>query len=449
MSYDFDLFIIGAGPAGLAAAKQAAQYGVKVAIAEQQHLGGCCVNRGCVPKKLMVYAADMAATLREAADYCWDIASSQFHWQQFREKRDQELQRLRQVQQQALQQAGVRLLQGHTHFLDAHTLDVNGHTYTADKILIAVGGKPIKLDIPGIEYAMISDDLLNVEQLPKRIAIIGGGYIGVEFASILRGFGCDVVMMNREACILEGFDDDVRSLVREGLIQRGIQSLCNTTTDQITQTSDGFCLQLKGDCPKQIVADAILCAIGRAPNLERLNVEATGIEFDQKAIAVDEQSRTTQPHIYAVGDCTNRKQLTPVARTEGRAAVEAMFGKPANPIDYNLVPSAVLSRPEAASVGLTEAQAREQYGDAVECHRKEFLPLRYSLTKDQQKMLIKLVVDRKSDRILGIHMVGDNAAEIVQSVAIALHKNMTKQELTQAIGIHPSSAEELFSLAIA
>jgi glutathione reductase (NADPH) len=446
MTYDFDLFIIGAGPAGVAAAKQAAQYGVKVAIAEQQELGGCCINRGCIPKKLMVYASDFAATLQEANDYQWDACFSQFHWQQFRQKRNQELQRLRQRQQETLEQAGVQVIKGHTHFLDAHSLNIADQRYMADKILIAVGGKAIKPDISGIEYALTSDELLAIDQLPDRIAIIGGGYIGVEFASILRGFGSDVTVMDRESCILEGFDDDVRSRVRDGLMQRGIRSLCNTTTDKITQTPDGINLHLTGDCSETISADVVLCAIGRAPNLEELELETTGIEFDKKGITVDAQNRTTQPHIYAVGDCTNRKQLTPVARTEGRAAVDAMFGKPAPPLDYDLVPSAVLSRPEAASVGLTETQAREQYGDAVECYCHEFLPLRYNLTTHQENALLKLVVDGRSDRILGIHMVGEQAAEIVQSAAIALHNHTTRQVLMQVIGIHPSNAEELFLL---
>lgn len=446
MSYDFDLFIIGAGPAGLAAAKQAADYGVNVAIAEQHALGGCCINRGCIPKKLMVYASDIAEAMRTAADYQWEPCFSQFHWQQFREKRNQELQRLHQVQQQALDQHGVQLLKGHTQFVDAHTLSVEGQKHSAHQILIAVGGKPFKPKIAGIEHAITSDDLINIEQLPKRMAIIGGGYIGVEFASILNGFGCDITLMDHEACILDGFDDDVRSRVREGLLHRGIQSLCGTTTDKITQTSDGLCLHLTGNHAGSIVVDQVLCATGRAPDLEELGLEATGVEFDQKAIAVDHNHRTTQPHIYAVGDCTNHKQLTPVARNEGRAAVDAMFSQTDAELNYSLVPSAVLSRPEASSVGLTEAQARERYGDAIECYRTEFVPLRQRLTDNQQPALMKLVVDKNSDRILGIHMVGEHAAEIVQSAALSLHANMTRQALMQTIGIHPTSAEELFSL---
>lgn len=444
MTFNFDLLVIGAGPAGLTAAKRAAGYGVRVAIAEQSDLGGCCVNRGCIPKKLMVYASDYATAMRNAAEYGWEQCSSRFHWQQFLAKRDQELQRLRQVQQEALQKADVQILKGHTQFLDAHTLDVDGRKYAADKILIAVGGKPIKPDIPGIEHALTSNDLLDLEQLPERIAIIGGGYIGVEFASVLRGFGSNVTLMDRSDCILEGFDADVQVAVREGLTQRGIESLCSTTTDSITPEPSGFRLHLTGDCPNQRFADVVLCAIGRAPNLEGLGLEQAGVDFD-KAIAVDSHHRTSQPHIYAVGDCASRTQLTPVARAEGQAAVDRMFDRETDRADDRLVPSAVLSRPEAASVGLTEAQAREQYGDAVECHREEFVPLRNRLTTEQQPSFIKLVMQQGSDRILGIHMVGENAAEVIQAAAIALQQEMTRQDLMQMIGVHPSTAEELFA----
>jgi len=445
MSYTFDLFVIGAGPAGLAAAKQAAQYGMHVAIAEQAQFGGCCVNRGCIPKKLMLYAADMAATFRDQTEFGWDACSSQFHWQQFRHKRDQELQRLQQVQHQALQKAGVQILTGHTQLLDPHTLDVEGQKSTASNILIAVGGKPIKPGIPGIEHTLTSRELLNLEHLPRHLAIIGGGYIGVEFASMFRSFGCEVTLMDVSHCILDGFDEDLSVAVRDGLIQRGIHSYCNTTAQKIDKTPEGLCLHLKGDCPETVTADVVLCATGRAPNLDDLGLEAAGVEFDKKAIAVDDLSRTNQPHIYAVGDCTNRKALTPVAKTEGKIAVDTMAGKPASGLDYNLVPSAVFSRPEAASVGLTESAARERYGDAVTCDRQTFIPLRYSLTSYQQQAMVKLVVEQESDRLLGIHMVGEHAAEAVQGAAIALRQSMTRQELMQVIGIHPTTAEEIFA----
>jgi glutathione reductase (NADPH) len=443
MNYDFEVLVIGAGSAGLAAARQAAQYSKSVAIAERDQLGGCCVNRGCVPKKLMVYAADYAAEMRNAADYAWEGHSSTFNWQQFRARRDRELQRLRQQQQRSLEKVGVKLLQGETRFSDAHTLEIAGQKYTAENIIIAVGGKPVKPDIPGIEHTLTSNELLNIEQLPRHIAIIGGGYIGVEFASILRGMGCGVSLIEREPLILDGFDDDLRIAVQSGLIDRGVQHFGQTSPEQIQQISEGVCLHL--DNAEKIVADVILCAIGRMPFLDGLGLAATGVEFDQKAIAVDEQSRTTQPHIYAVGDCTNRKQLTPVARAEGRAAANHIFGQTVQAIDYQQVASAVLSRPEAASVGLTETQAREIYGDRVECYRKEFVPLRFSLVENPPQGLLKLVVGQ-DDRLLGIHMVGEGAAEIIQLGAIALAKNVTRQELMGAIGIHPSTAEELFSL---
>jgi glutathione reductase (NADPH) len=444
MNYDYEVLVIGAGSAGLAAARQAAQYSKRVAIVERDQIGGCCVNRGCVPKKIMVYAADYAAEMRNSAAYAWGKCDSMFDWQQFRAKRDRELQRLRQQQQRSLEEADVRLLQGEARFLDAHTLAVAGQKYTAENIIIAVGGKPIKLDIPGIEYTITSNELINIEHLPHHIAIIGGGYIGVEFASILRGMGCDVSLIEQEPLILEGFDDDVRIAVQAGLIDRGIKHFGQTSPEQIQQTAEGFCLHL--DNSEKITADVILCAIGRAPCLEGLGLEATGVEFNRKAIVVDEHSRTTQPHIYAVGDCSNRKQLTPVAKAEGRAAAKHVLGQTAQPIDYQQVASAVLSRPEAASVGLTETQAREKYGDQIECYRKEFVPLRFSLVEEPQQGLIKLVVEQESDRILGIHMVGEGAAEIVQVGAIALAKNMTRRGLMGAIGIHPSTAEELFSL---
>jgi glutathione reductase (NADPH) len=445
MTYDYDLFIIGAGPAGLAAAKRAAQQDLKVAIAEQDHLGGCCVNRGCIPKKLMVYAADYASALKDATEYGWQQCSSQFQWQQFLNKRNHELQRLRKTHERSLQDPGVNIYRGHAQFVDDHTLIVNDQKRTAEKILIAVGGKAIKPEEPGFEYTVTSNELLNLEQLPERIAIIGGGYIGVEFASILQGLGCEVTIVNRENMILEGFDDDVRSAVQEGLAQRGVKILCNATTEEITKAAQGFCLQLTGDRTHQLSADIVLCAIGRTPNLEALELEKAGVEFDQKAIAVDQYGCTSQPHIYAVGDCTNRKQLTPVAKAEGQIAIDRMLGKPTDDLDYDFVPSAVLSRPEAASVGLTEAQAREQYGDVVECDRKEFVPLQFSLMAEPQQALIKLVVNRETDRILGLHMVGVGAEEVVQCGLVAIQKGVTRQDLLQTIAIHPSTVEELFS----
>ena len=447
MSYDYDLFVIGAGPGGLAASKRAAQHGAKVGIAEPSDLGGCCVNRGCVPKKLMVYAADFAQSSETAIAYGWSQAKVQFDWQRFVARRDQEIQRLRQVQQQALEAAGIDLIPQQAAFIDAHTLEVGDRSITANKILIAVGGKPIKPKIKGIDHALTSKEMFGLTHLPSRIAIIGGGYIGVEFASILQGLGTHVTLIDHNSSILSGFDDDVRLAVQNGLHQRSVTILCDTNVQSIERVSEGLHLVIEGDRSKPLTVDIVLCATGRTPNLEGLHLEKAAIEIKDKAIDVDVDSRTSQPHIFAIGDCTNRVQLTTLARAAGRAFADSEFGDQPCTVDYNLVLSAVCSRPEAAAVGLSEAQAQSQYGeDQVKCYRSEFEPLFHSLIPRSQKTLIKLVVQRESDRLLGIHMVGENAAEIVQSLAITVQQGMTKTEFDKNVGIHPSTTEEFFSL---
>ncbi|WP_287456323.1 glutathione-disulfide reductase [Leptolyngbya sp. UWPOB_LEPTO1] len=443
MTYRYDLFVIGAGPGGLSAAKKAASYGAKVAIAESAHVGGTCVNLGCIPKKLMVYAADFAEFAHLAQEYGWSQETPKFSWQQFKQIRDRELDRLRHVYQSKLKDKGVELLQGAAAFVDEHTISVDDQKFTADKILIAVGGKATKPNIPGIEHAVTSDEMFHLEKLPKRLAILGGGYIGVEFSSLMRGLGVEVFLMNRECCILEGFDDTVRNTVRNELVDRGIHSYCNTTAEKIERVGDNIQIQLTGDRSDLLTVDTLLCATGRIPNLEHLNLDTIGIEQDNKAIAVDELSRTNLPHIYAVGDCTNRKQLTPVARAEGRAFAETVFGESQMAIDYHLIPSGVCSRPEAATVGMTESEAQEKFGDRIKCYQTEFTPLLRTLSQEKRQSLIKFVTH--DDRILGIHIVGDDAIEIIQGFALAMQKGLTKAELDHAIAIHPSSAEELFS----
>ncbi|HEY9881965.1 MAG TPA: glutathione-disulfide reductase [Thermosynechococcaceae cyanobacterium] len=445
MTYDYDLFVIGAGLGGVAAAKQAAQYGVTVAIAEQAQAGGCCVNRGCVPKKLMVYASAFARLQRDAIAYGWSKSEHRFDWQQFVTVRDREIQRLRQVQMQALQTAGIAFINERATFVDAHTLAVGDRKITAAKILIAVGGKSIKPAIDGIEYALTSDEMFSLKALPKQIAILGGGYIGVEFASILHGFGCEVTLLNHEHCLLSGFDADLAAAVHQSLNDRGIQALCRTTIKTIEPVTEGFRVTLEGESAATLVVETVLCAAGRAPQLDELGLENAGVEAD-RAIAVDDYSRTSQPHIFAVGDCTNRLQLTPVAKAEGKAVADTVFGQQPQVVHYDYVPSVVCSDPEAASVGLSEATARKKLGAAIACYQSEFQPLFYSLTDRPQQSLVKLVVEEHTDRVLGVHMVGDHAAEIVQSLAVSLQMGITKQAMEQAIGIHPSSGEEFFSL---
>jgi glutathione reductase (NADPH) len=446
MTFDYDLFVIGAGPSGLTAAKRAAQYGAKVAISDYSYPGGTCANRGCVPKKLMVYAADFAKLIPDAVGYGWSKANTSFDWQALVEAVAQEIEKIRQSQFESLADAGIKFYGDRASFVDAHTLTVGGQKVTADTVLIAVGGKPFKPPIPGIEYAVTSDDMFHLKQLPQRIGIIGGGYIGVEFASILCSFGVQVTLMNHEDCILEGFDQDVQERVRQSLTNRGIQIFCNTTAQEIQPGSEDLCLVLEGDCPEKLTVDLVLCATGRAPNLEDLGLDKAGVEVDKKAIVVNERNCTSQPNIFAVGDCTNQQQLTPVARADGLVFAEQVFGKNSQPKDYTYIPSAVCTRPEVATVGLTEAQAREKLGDAVQGFSTEFLPLFHKLSQRQEKSFFKLVVDRQCDRVLGIHMVGEHAAEILQGFVPALEMGLTKQQLDRTIGIHPSSGEEMFSM---
>ena len=450
MTDNYDFLVIGAGSGGLAAAKQAAQHGAKVAIAEQEAVGGVCVNRGCIPKKLMVYAADFARLMTIATQYGWEVDVRQFNWPHFVNARNEELERLRQAQHDALSKAGIDLIRGHATLKDAHTVAIDDRDITASSILIAVGGKPVKPNIPGIEHTITSREIFHLKQLPKKIAIIGGGYIGVEFASTLHGFGIDVTVLNHDHCILPGFDQDLVNTLDQALRQRGIQIWCNTTADEIKSQPNGLQIIPSGDHTAPFTADVVLCAVGRAARLEGLGLEQAGVDCNKNGIIVDEHNRTTQPHIFAIGDCINRLPLTPVARAEGKAVTDRLFGYQSAPINYDGVPSAVFARPEAATVGKTEADAREQFGDdAIQCHQTTFKPLIYTLDSSANEALsqslMKFVVHQPSDRVLGFHMVGEHAAEIIQGVSLAIQQGITMQCIKQAIGIHPTSAEELFS----
>lgn len=446
MKFDYDFFVIGAGPGGAAAAKQAAAQGKRVAVAEKDAIGGTCTNRGCIPKKLLVYAADFALQDRVANSYGWSDCQRHVDWSQLMAAIHQHIESIHQSQTQTFEKAGIELIHGYASFVDAHTVELDGRKFTADKILIAVGGQPIKPDVPGIEHAITSDDMFRLDQLPKRLVIIGGGYIGVEFSSMMNALGAQVTLMDTNELILEGFDDDLRSSVQQGLSQRGIQFLNNTTAKEIkAASSQGLQLELSGDNQQTLTADTILVATGRTPNTNSLGLENAGVELGKKgAIEVDEYSRTTQENIFAVGDCISRVPLTPVARAEGRAVAKTAFGEPQK-IDYEYVTSAVFARPEAATVGMTEAKAREKFGDQVQCHHTQFAPLFYRLTKQDEQVLMKLVVDG-SDRVLGAHMVGEHAADIIESLAVAIRNRVTKKDLDATIPIHPTTGEEFMTL---
>ena len=451
MSYDFDLFVIGAGSGGIATARRAAQYGAKVGIVESDRLGGTCVNRGCVPKKLMVYASRFPAGFEESAGYGWTVGSSSFNWSKMITAVNDEVDRLNGIYQKMLDNSGVKVYQGYGKFVDSHTVEIGDRQVTAEKILIAVGGKPVKPDdIPGIEHAITSREIFHLKEQPKRIVIIGGGYIGVEFACILNSLGTEVTMLVRGDKILRGFDDDLRSEIQDGMERHGIRILNNKPLLSIAKKEPGLEITIPTDdgTTQIIVADAIsLAATGRQPNLENLGLENTKVKVVKGAVAVDKYNQTEEEHIYAVGDCTDYINLTPVAINEGRAFADTHFGGKSRQMSYENIPTAVFSTPEGATVGLTESEAKARYGSAVKVYRSKFRPMYYTLPDKQEKTLMKLIVNTENDKVIGAHMVGDSAAEIIQGIAIAVKMGATKADFDATVGIHPSSAEEFVTMS--
>ncbi|BDA66940.1 pyridine nucleotide-disulphide oxidoreductase dimerisation region [Rivularia sp. IAM M-261] len=447
MTFDYDLFVIGAGSGGLAAAKAAASFGASVGIAEHEALGGTCVNRGCIPKKLIVYAADFALQNQMAHQYGWSQCDNYFDWTRFTKLVDKHLDNLNDSFSKQLQKAGVDLIKGYATFIDDHTLEVDNRKITADKILIAVGGRPNLPDIPGIEFAITSREMFHLPYLPKRFVVIGGGYIGIEFASMMNAFGCKVTVINNDELILSGFDDDVRAHIQQSLTKRGIRFFHNSTAKEIKLCEDGLLVKIKADKQATVAADTILVATGRTPNIEKLGLEKVGIELAEKGtIKVNEYNNTNIENIYAVGDCSSSLQLTPVAKAEGEAFAKTVFGKTPKTVNYNEVPTAVFSRPEGASYGMTEQQARSEFGDDVESFKTEFKSLLSQFGGSDEKTLIKIIVKTENQQVLGAHMVGEHAADIIQSLGVAIRKGITKQDLVESIGIHPTTAEELMTL---
>jgi glutathione reductase (NADPH) len=446
MTYDYDLFVIGAGSGGLASSKRAASYGAKVAIAENDLVGGTCVIRGCVPKKLMVYASTFSHLYEDAIGYGWSAVESSFNWEKLVTSVDTEVRRLSQLHISFLEKAGVELISGYAKFIDPHTVEVGDRKITAAKILIAVGGEAHKIEIPGIEHAITSREIFLLKEQPKRLAILGGGYIGVEFACIMNGLGSQVTQIIRRDRILHYFDEELRANVQEGMMKHGIEMVTGSSIEWIEKTPEGLKLQLWEKSQETLTVDAVLCATGRLPNLEKLGLENAGVEIDQGAIAVTKDSRTSQPHIFAVGDCTNRINLTPIAIAEGRAFADTEFGNNPRAISHENVPSAVFSQPEAATVGLTEEQARAKFPDSIKCYTAKFRPMFHALTGADEKTFVKLVVETNTDRVLGVHMVGKDAGEIIQGMAIAVNMGATKKDFDATIGIHPSTAEEFVTL---
>ena len=446
MTYDFDLFVIGAGSGGVRAARFAAGFGARVAVAESRYLGGTCVNVGCVPKKLLVYGAHFAEDFEQARGFGWSLGEAKFDWPTLIANKNREIERLNGIYRNLLVNSGVTLLEGHARLLDGHSVELGGKRYSAKNILIATGGWPHIPKIPGHEHAIGSNEAFFLEQLPKRVLVVGGGYIAVEFASIFHGMGAQTSLLYRGELFLRGFDGAVRKHLQEELCKRGMDLQFNSDIQRIDKQADGSLRATLID-GRELDADCIFYATGRKPMLENLGLENTHVELDERGyIQVDEQYQTQEPSILAIGDVIGRVQLTPVALAEGMAVARRLF-KPEEyrKVDYQMIPTAVFSLPNIGTVGLSEEQAREA-GHKVEIYESRFRPMKLTLTDCQERSLMKLVVDADNDRVLGCHMVGPDAGEIVQGLAVALKAGATKQLFDETIGVHPTAAEEFVTM---
>ena len=446
MSYEFDLFVIGAGSGGVRAARFAAGFGAKVAVAESRYLGGTCVNVGCVPKKLLVYGAHFAEDFEQASGFGWTLGESSFDWATLIANKDREINRLNGIYRNLLVNSGVTLIKAHARITGPNEVEVNGQRHSAKHILIATGGWPQIPEIPGREHAIGSNEAFFLKELPKRVLVVGGGYIAVEFAGIFHGLGAQTSLLYRGDLFLRGFDGSVRKHLQEELTKRGLDLQFNADIERIDKQADGSLKATLKD-GRVLEADCVFYATGRRPMLDNLGLENTGVKLDERGfVAVDDLYQTAEPSILAIGDVIGRVQLTPVALAEGMAVARRLF-KPEQyrPVDYANIATAVFSLPNIGTVGLTEEDARKN-GHNVQIFESRFRPMKLTLTDCQEKTLMKLVVDADTDKVLGCHMVGPDAGEIVQGLAIALKAGATKQHFDETIGVHPTAAEEFVTM---
>jgi glutathione reductase (NADPH) len=445
-NYDFDLFVIGAGSGGVRAARIAAGHGAKVAIAEEYRFGGTCVIRGCVPKKLLMYASQFGPGFEDAAGFGWNTTavSSSHNWASLIAAKDAEITRLEGIYRRLLENAGVMTFGGRAQITGPNRIVVNGVSIFAKTILIATGATPVMPSIPGVHLMLTSNDIFDLPEAPARIAIVGGGYIACEFAGIFNGLGRKVVQLHRGPQILRGFDDELRAHLGGELSKSGIDLRLGVDITAVEQQRDALLVRLTtGDV---IEVDAVLAATGRKCNTSALGLETVDVGLDQNgAIEVDAYSQTSNPGIYAVGDVTNRFNLTPVAIYEGHAFADTVFGGRPRPVDHENIPFAVFSQPQAASVGLSEEEARSRYPN-VAIYSSAFRPMRATVSQRDEKALVKLVVDARTDRVMGAHIVGADAAEIIQGIAIAIKAKATKADFDTTLGVHPTLAEEFVTM---
>ena len=446
-AYDYDLFVIGAGSGGVRASRIAASHGAKVAVAEEYRVGGTCVIRGCVPKKLFVYASSFAEEFEDAEGFGWTVGETSFSWEKLIANKDKEIDRLNGIYIRNLQNSGVEIFQSRAILKDAHTIHLNAEKrdVTADKILIATGGTPfLPASVPGIEHAISSNEAFHLKTLPKRGIVVGGGYIAVEFAGIFNGLGVETKQLYRGEKILRGFDDDLRDGLAEEIRKKGVDLRTMSDITRIDKTDAGLVATLvDGD---KIETDFIMYATGRSPNTQGLCLDLLGVKTKPNgAVEVDAYSQTSVPNIYAVGDVTDRAALTPVAIREGQAFAETVFNNNPIAVDHSIIPTAVFSQPELGTVGKTEAEAREKVGE-VDIYKTSFRAMKHTMTGRQEKTFMKLVVDTKTQRVLGVHLMGPASGEMIQAVGIAVTMGATKQQFDQTVAVHPTAAEELVTL---
>ena len=442
--YEYDLITLGAGSGGVRASRLAGGYGAKVAVCEEDRVGGTCVLRGCIPKKLLIFGAHYADHMEDAVNYGWTIGGAHHDWQTLIRNKNSELDRLNGIYLNILKDNNVNLKQGRAVVIDDHTVEVGGERLTTENILIAVGGWPNLPSIPGIEHAITSNEALELPILPKKVVIVGGGYIAVEFAGIFSGFGSSVTEIIRGEEVLRGFDNDIRKSLSEEMRKRDIKILAKTEVTEIKKSGQNLLVTLNSGSVME--TDCIMYATGRAANTKGLGLEKAGVELKKDgSIVVDKCNRTSRSNIYAVGDVTDRIQLTPVAIQEGHALADMLFNKNKQFVDYSNVPSAVFSTPPIAVVGLTEEEAKEQF-EYIDVYESNFKPLVHTISGRDERTFMKLVVDSKTDVVLGCHMMGIDAPEIIQGIAIAIKCGAKKGQFDATTGIHPSSAEEFVTM---
>ncbi len=444
MAFDYDLFVIGGGSGGVRAARVAAQEGAKVALAEEDRYGGTCVIRGCVPKKLMVFASEYAGMVEDAQAYGWSIQPGSFDWAVFRDKLYAELDRLENVYRGLLKNSGVASFDQRARIADAHTVELaDGTTKTAKHILLAMGGRPVKPGVPGDELGITSNDIFHLEKLPESILIVGGGYIACEFAGILNGMGVEVTQYYRGAQILRGFDEEARGLVSDEMRQRGVN--IHLGTNIVEMKKDGDKIRVLATNGEEKLFDHVMFATGRAPNTDDMGLEKIGVALGRKGeVIVDDYGQTAVPSIYAVGDVTDRVNLTPVAIREGMAFVETVFkGNPTKP-DHELIPTAIFTQPEMGTVGLSEEEAREQ--EPIEVYATSFKPMQQSFAGRSERVLMKLVVSQETRKVLGCHIVAPGAGEMIQLAGIAVKMGATKEDFDRTVAVHPTMSEELVTM---